>query len=237
MRLARYRRDGVVAAGWVDDDDLVHPFVVEGLGGARPGDAQTALVDAGWRRTAPDPVGPATPLAEVALLAPVGDPPSVRDFYAFEAHVATARRGRGLEVDPDWYQLPVFYFSNPASVVDPGATVATPPGCRELDYELEVAVVVGTDVADLDPDRWLDAVAGFCVMNDWSARDLQRREMAQGLGPAKGKDFAAVAGPGARHPRRAARRGDRSTEGDDGRSGGRAGAQQGRAGRHPPPLG
>lgn len=195
MRLARFCLDGAVAAGWLDERDRVHPFVVEGRGGAGPGEAQRGLVDAAWRRRVPDPVGAAIALADADLLAPVGEPPSVRDFYAFEAHVATARRGRGLEVDPDWYELPVFYFSNPASVVGPGATVSAPPGCRELDFELEVAAVVGTEVADLDPDRWLDVVAGFCVMNDWSARDLQRREMRQGLGPAKGKDFALSLGP------------------------------------------
>lgn len=195
MRLVRCRLDGAIAGGWIDQGDLVHPFVVEGVDGARTGDAQRAVIDAGWRRAAPDPVRDPVPLREVDLLAPVGEPPSVRDFYAFEAHVATARRGRGLEVDPDWYELPVFYFSNPASIVDPGATVSPPPGCRELDYELEVAVVVGCEVTDLRADGWLDAVAGFCVMNDWSARDLQRREMRQGLGPAKGKDFATSLGP------------------------------------------
>jgi 2-keto-4-pentenoate hydratase/2-oxohepta-3-ene-1,7-dioic acid hydratase in catechol pathway len=132
---------------------------------------------------------------EVRLLAPVPVPPSVRDFYAFEAHVRTARATRGLEVDPDWYELPVFYFSNPAAVVGPGEGVPVPPGCDELDYELEVAAVVGRPGADLDPDRAESHIAGYTVMNDWSARDLQRREMRLGLGPAKGKDFATSLGP------------------------------------------
>jgi 2-keto-4-pentenoate hydratase/2-oxohepta-3-ene-1,7-dioic acid hydratase in catechol pathway len=134
-------------------------------------------------------------LDEVRLLAPVPVPPSVRDFYAFEAHVRTTRATRGLEVDPDWYELPVFYFSNPAAVVGPGDGVPVPPGCDELDYELEVAAVVGRPGADLDPDRAEDHIAGYAVMNDWSARDLQRREMRLGLGPAKGKDFATSLGP------------------------------------------
>jgi 2-keto-4-pentenoate hydratase/2-oxohepta-3-ene-1,7-dioic acid hydratase in catechol pathway len=134
-------------------------------------------------------------LEEVRLLAPVPRPPSIRDFYAFEQHVRTARQRRGLEMDPEWYRIPVFYFSNPAAVVGPGDDVAVPPGCRELDYELEVAAVVGREGSDLDPDRAEEHLAGFCVMNDWSARDLQRREMRLSLGPAKGKDFATTLGP------------------------------------------
>jgi 2-keto-4-pentenoate hydratase/2-oxohepta-3-ene-1,7-dioic acid hydratase in catechol pathway len=131
----------------------------------------------------------------VQLLAPVPLPPSIRDFYAFEAHVATARRSRGLDMEPDWYDLPVFYFSNPGAVLGPGEAVVIPPGTSELDYELEVAAVIGVECADVDRTCWREVVAGFTVMNDWSARDLQRREMALGLGPAKGKDFATSLGP------------------------------------------
>jgi len=138
--------------------------------------------------------GEPEPVREVTLLCPVPEPPSIRDFYAFEAHVATARRTRGLEMDPSWYELPVFYFTNPAAVIGPDELV-TRPGTAELDYELEVAAVVGVECTDVDPAEWLGVVAGFTVMNDWSARDLQRQEMALGLGPAKGKDFATSLGP------------------------------------------
>ena len=120
---------------------------------------------------------------------------SIRDFYAFEQHVRTARERRGLEMEPDWYELPVFYFSNPASIVGDGDDVAVPPGCTELDYELEVAAVVGRAGRDLDAAAAVDHIAGFTIMNDWSARDLQRREMKLNLGPAKGKDFATTIGP------------------------------------------
>jgi 2-keto-4-pentenoate hydratase/2-oxohepta-3-ene-1,7-dioic acid hydratase in catechol pathway len=143
----------------------------------------------------PRPAGDPVPLAGARLLAPVAEPPSIRDFYAFEQHVRTARARRGREMDPDWYELPVFYFSNPASVLGPGDPVAAPPRSAELDYELEVACVLGRGGRDLrleDADR---VVAGFMVMNDWSARDVQRREMALSLGPAKGKDFATSLGP------------------------------------------
>ena len=119
------------------------------------------------------------------LVAPIPRPPSVRDFYAFERHVASARAQRGLEMAPEWYQLPVFYFSNPAAVSGPEDEIVFPPESSAWDYELEAAAVVGAG----------GRIAGFTVMNDWSARDLQKMEMAVGLGPAKGKDFATSLGP------------------------------------------
>jgi 2-keto-4-pentenoate hydratase/2-oxohepta-3-ene-1,7-dioic acid hydratase in catechol pathway len=134
-------------------------------------------------------------LSVVRLLPPIPVPPSVRDFYAFEQHVRTARQQRGLDMEPDWYELPVFYFTNPAAILGPGDDVAVPPGSRQLDFELEVAAVVGLGGSDLDPETAGRHIAGFAVMNDWSARDLQRREMKLSLGPAKGKDFATTLGP------------------------------------------
>jgi fumarylacetoacetate (FAA) hydrolase len=124
-------------------------------------------------------------LADVRLGPPVPEPPSVRDFFAFEQHVATARANRGSEVPAEWYEIPVFYFSNPAAIYGPGDEIPYPHGTEELDYELEVAAVIGTG----------GRIAGFTVMNDWSARDLQRQEVRVGLGPAKGKDFATSLGP------------------------------------------
>jgi fumarylacetoacetate (FAA) hydrolase len=125
------------------------------------------------------------PLADVLLRAPVLHPPAVRDFYAFEKHVRAARELRGLEVPPEWYEQPVFYFSNPAAIYGPEDEIPYPEGTAEFDYELEVAAIIGLD----------GAIGGFTVMNDWSARDLQRAEMKVGLGPAKGKDFATSLGP------------------------------------------
>jgi 2-keto-4-pentenoate hydratase/2-oxohepta-3-ene-1,7-dioic acid hydratase in catechol pathway len=157
------------------------------------GDAGESLAAAGDRATS-DPVE-VLPLASVSLLAPVPRPPSIRDFYAFEQHVRTARQRRGLEMEPDWYELPVFYFSNPVAVVGPYDDVAMPPGTSALDFELEVAAIVGRGGADLDPETAERHIAGFCVMNDWSARDIQRREMKLSMGPVKGKDFATTLGP------------------------------------------
>jgi 2-keto-4-pentenoate hydratase/2-oxohepta-3-ene-1,7-dioic acid hydratase in catechol pathway len=134
-------------------------------------------------------------LDDVTLRAPVPLPPTVRDFYAFEQHVKTARKRRGLEMDPDWYEIPVFYFSNPYAVGGDGEDVAVPPGSEELDFELEVAAIVGRGGSNLTPAQGEQRIAGFCVMNDWSARDVQRREMKLSMGPVKGKDFATSLGP------------------------------------------
>ena len=121
---------------------------------------------------------------------------SLRDFYAFEQHVKTCRRHRGLDMVPQWYQVPVFYFSNPVCVIGDGDPVHAPQGSSALDYELELACVIGTVARDLPADdRAMDCVAGFTIMNDWSARDFQRAEMVVGLGPSKSKDFATSLGP------------------------------------------
>jgi fumarylacetoacetate (FAA) hydrolase len=128
-------------------------------------------------------------LDDVRLLAPVPRPPSVRDFYAFEEHVRNAARVTGRPgVPAEWYEQPVFYFSNPAAIYGPEDEIPYPKGSRELDYELEVAAVIGDATGG-------GVIGGFTIMNDWSARDLQRQEMKVGLGPAKGKDFATSLGP------------------------------------------
>jgi fumarylacetoacetate (FAA) hydrolase len=116
----------------------------------------------------------------------VPEPPALRDFYAYEGHVRAGFGRRGSNAIPDaWYEAPAFYFSNPASVCGPGESVRRPEGCEQLDFELEIAAVIDGD----------GEIAGFTLMNDWSARDIQRREMTVGLGPAKGKDFATSLGP------------------------------------------
>lgn len=137
----------------------------------------------------------AWPEDEVRLLPPLPRPLSLRDFYAFEDHVAAARKVRGLEVPQEWYEFPVFYFSNPHSVFGPEERIPYPKYSQALDYELEVACVIGQPGRDIPPDRAGAFIFGYMIFNDWSARDVQRREMAVGLGPAKGKDFASSLGP------------------------------------------
>jgi fumarylacetoacetate (FAA) hydrolase len=129
--------------------------------------------------------GRSHPIDRVRLLAPVPEPPSVRDFYAFERHVAAGFARRGARVPDAWYEAPAFYFSNPASIRGPEDPVTRPEGTVMLDFELEIAAVIGHD----------GDIAGFTLMNDWSARDVQGREMTVALGPHKGKDFATSLGP------------------------------------------
>ena len=120
---------------------------------------------------------------------------SFRDFYTFELHVKTCRGKRGLDMIPQWYDQPVFYFSNAQSLVHGGADIAAPQGCSELDYELELGVVIGKPGRNITVEDAWEHIAGFTIVNDFSARDLQRNEMAVGLGPSKGKDFATAVGP------------------------------------------
>jgi fumarylacetoacetate (FAA) hydrolase len=132
-----------------------------------------------------EPTGRDHALADVALRAPVEVPPSVRDFFAYEGHVATGFGLRDREIPEAWFAAPIFYFSNPASIQGPGEAVRRPAGCEALDFELEIAAVIGEG----------GEIAGYMMFNDWSARDIQAREMSVGLGPAKGKDFATSIGP------------------------------------------
>ncbi|HLV80853.1 MAG TPA: fumarylacetoacetate hydrolase family protein [Chthonomonadaceae bacterium] len=134
------------------------------------------------------------PIDTVELLAPV-QPGSFRDFYAFEQHVRNARKKRGLDMVPEWYEAPVFYFSNTAGIVGPNVPVRKPPETQELDYELELGAVIAREGGDIPVSEADSFIAGFTILNDWSARDLQRQEMKVGLGPAKGKDFATSIGP------------------------------------------
>ena len=133
--------------------------------------------------------------ADLAFGPPILQPPSLRDFYAFEGHVKTMWERRGGTVPEAWYRLPIFYFSNVSEIRGPGEPVWCPAASEELDYELEVAALIDTPVHDLPADRGEEAIGGYLVFNDWSARDLQREETTVRLGPAKGKDFASSIGP------------------------------------------
>jgi fumarylacetoacetate (FAA) hydrolase len=133
--------------------------------------------------------------ADLVFGPPILRPPTLRDFYTFEGHVRTTWERRGQEIPEAWYRLPVFYFSNTSEIRGPDDPVWAPRASAELDYELEVAALVDTPVRDLPAERAADAIGGFTILNDWSARDLQREETTVRLGPAKGKDFASSIGP------------------------------------------
>jgi fumarylacetoacetate (FAA) hydrolase len=139
--------------------------------------------------------GLAFPLEQVHLRPPIPTPPTIRDFFAFEAHVRNARARSGLEVPPQWYQIPVFYFSNTSALYGHDEAIPYPRHSQALDYELEMAAVIGREGQDIAAEQAADYIAGYMIMNDWSARDLQLQEMAVQLGPAKGKDFATSFGP------------------------------------------
>ena len=131
---------------------------------------------------------------EIKFLSPL-KPTTLRDGYAFEQHVVTANKNRGREVPEEWYQFPVFYFTNPNAVFGHEDVIPYPPYTQAMDYELEIAAVIGKGGMNIKPEEALAHIFGYTIFNDWSARDVQRKEMIVGLGPAKGKDFASSFGP------------------------------------------
>ncbi|HMW11105.1 MAG TPA: fumarylacetoacetate hydrolase family protein [Bacteroidia bacterium] len=134
-------------------------------------------------------------VANVNLLAPVPNPTSCRDGYAFRQHVEAARRNRRVEMIPEFDQYPIFYFTNHNAIQGPGDIFCMPDHFEQLDFELEAAIVIGRkgiNVKAKDADSY---IAGYMIMNDMSARKLQMEEMKLNLGPAKGKDFSTVIGP------------------------------------------
>ena len=194
MKIARWTDDAGVGEGFVVGERAV-PFpegrrVADVLAGGLP--EARAL----FARVAE---GEGVPLASVRLLAPLV-PASVRDFVAFEEHVEGVSAGveGKSDVAPEWYEAPTFYFTNPHTIRATEDVVAI-PDTRRLDYELELAVVIGGVAGStgetLDPEAAASHIFGYTVMNDWSARDLQAREMKVGLGPCKGKDFGMTLGP------------------------------------------
>lgn len=137
----------------------------------------------------------ATALESAELLAPVPNPTSCRDGYAFRQHVAAARRNRGVPMIAEFDQYPIFYFTNHNAIMGPGEIPCMPDHFQKLDFELEVAVVLGKRGRNVKAENADDYIAGFMIMNDMSARTLQMEEMLLNLGPAKGKDFSTVIGP------------------------------------------
>ncbi|MGW0842720.1 fumarylacetoacetate hydrolase family protein [Streptomyces sp. NPDC002787] len=195
MRFAAYEYQNRRHVAVVAEDGTLRPLpgvhsltglLAEGGGLPRLLDAGTDGLDA--------PTGPH--LSEVRLLPPL-QPPTVRDFVTFEEHVEGVRRSvDGTAGVPErWYAAPTFYFGNPYAVYGPHDDIPVPPGSSVLDFELEVAAVIGEEGRDLTPEQARDHIVGYTVFNDWSARDLQSAEMKVGLGPCKGKDTATTLGP------------------------------------------
>ena len=157
------------------------------------GDDGERLARAGERAVA-DPVT-VVGVDQVRLLPPIPRPPAVRDFMTFRQHVEVLAKRRGNELPRQFFEIPVFYFTNPRALVGAHDPVPVPPGCQWLDFECEVGAVIGREGHNLTPERAWDHVVGYCLFNDWSARDVQGYEMEMRLGPAKGKDTATTLGP------------------------------------------
>jgi fumarylacetoacetate (FAA) hydrolase len=132
------------------------------------------------------------PLERVRLRAPILQPPTLRDFMVYEGHASS---GGTRQLSDAWYRLPIFYFSNPLRIFGPEEAVPYPSASQQLDYELEVAAVIGQQAGNVAEADAFSYIAGFTIFNDWSCRDLQRDEMQARLGPAKGKDSASSLGP------------------------------------------
>lgn len=195
MRFATYEYRNRRLVAVVEGDGTLRPLPgVSSLTGllAEAG-GLPELLDAG--SAMPDvPAGPH--ISQVRLLPPL-QPPTLRDFITFEEHVEGVRRSvdGAAGVPERWYAAPTFYFTNPYAVYGPHDDIPVPPGSNVLDFELEVAAVIGREGRDLTPEQARDHIVGYTVLNDWSARDLQSAEMKVGLGPCKGKDTATTLGP------------------------------------------
>ncbi|MFM9441067.1 fumarylacetoacetate hydrolase family protein [Streptomyces acidiscabies] len=195
MRFATYAHQHRTRVAVVEADGTLYPLpgttsLTELI---RSGGGLPALLDAG---AAALDVPPGPHVSQVRLLPPL-QPSSVRDFVAFEEHVEGVRKAvNGVAGVPEqWYAAPTFYFTNPHAMFGPHDDIPMPPGSTALDYELEVAAVIGREGSDLTPEQARDHIIGYTVFNDWSARDLQSAEMKVGLGLCKGKDTATTLGP------------------------------------------
>ena len=187
------------AAEWIHQDKSDDKFLII------PKDLITTLGD--WDRYFPilkqmeeivqtgDTSKFSNPELDAKILPPVINPPAFRDFYAFEQHVRSARKLRGLDMHPDWFKIAIFYFSNPNCCYGHGQEIPYPSNTTELDFELEFAIIIGNGGSNLKANQSEKVIAGYTILNDWSSRNLQREEMPLSLGPAKGKDFASSFGP------------------------------------------
>jgi 2-keto-4-pentenoate hydratase/2-oxohepta-3-ene-1,7-dioic acid hydratase in catechol pathway/glyoxylase-like metal-dependent hydrolase (beta-lactamase superfamily II) len=136
-------------------------------------------------------------VADVELRAPIPEPPSVRDSLCFLDHMRNCQQvtGAGRTLSDTWYRVPAFYFACPATVFGPYQDVPTAPGSAWQDFELEIAAVVGAAGADLSVEQAQQAIVGYTIFNDWSARDLQMLDSQLGIGQSKGKDSGITLGP------------------------------------------
>jgi 2-keto-4-pentenoate hydratase/2-oxohepta-3-ene-1,7-dioic acid hydratase in catechol pathway len=191
MRLARFEHDGTTGDGIVVDA-AVYALPAE----TTVLSALLATPDERDRMQAEALAGAGVAIDAVRLLAPL-QPPAFRDYVCFEQHIEGALMlfNPDAKIMPEWYEAPRFYFTNPASVNGTGADIEVPPGSQALDFELEVAAIIGHGGRDLTGSAARDAIAGYTIYNDWSARDHASAELRFAMGMAKAKDFANTLGP------------------------------------------
>ena len=196
MKLISYKQNGNIKFGALEEgkiydlnaiDSQIADNMLEFLQG---GKEQLKLAKA-----AVENGRPTISTEDAKLISPVPNPPSVRDAYAFRQHVATARQNRGLEMIPEFDEIPIFYFTNHHAVFGVGDFPVRQRHTEKLDFELECAAVIGKSGRNISIEKADDYTAGFMIMNDLSARVLQMQEMKLNLGPAKGKDFGSSFGP------------------------------------------
>jgi len=196
MKLISYKQNGAINFGAIKNDMI---YDLHGLN-AQISDNMEGFLEGGENqlflaKTTVENEVPNIAIGEVEIVSPVPNPPTVRDAYAFRQHVATARRNRGLDMIPEFDEIPIFYFTNHHSVFGEGNFPVRQLHTEKLDFELECAAVIGKRGRDITIRNADDYIIGFMIMNDFSARTLQMQEMKLNLGPAKGKDFGSSFGP------------------------------------------
>ena len=207
MKLATFTVDGRTSIGAVDPAGgrILDLAEASRATSGQPDAAfasMLALIDAGEAGlvraralTAEWPSAASLPLASVRLLAPIPRPRQMRDCLTFELHLRNAiaqsekRTGVKRPFPEVWFRQPIYYKTNRFSIVGHESEVVWPTYSNWMDYELELACIIGKSGKDIAPDKAMQHVLGFTVFNDFSARDAQIAEMAAQLGPAKGKDF------------------------------------------------
>ncbi|MBC6992001.1 fumarylacetoacetate hydrolase family protein [Hymenobacter sp. BT491] len=199
MKLVTFKtQEGAARAGWLQDGGVVDMQQVSS--GALPADMLSfidkheeyfqLIEENNWQAAAPTHA-----LADVQLLAPLPNPRSFRDYISFEQHLKNASSKFGHQIAAEWYEMPIFYFTNHQAIYGPGQDVPRPQGETRLDYELEMGCVIGKRGQNIKADEADAHIFGYTIFNDFTARAIQAREMRCNLGPAKGKDFANSIGP------------------------------------------
>ncbi len=199
MRLLTFQYKKMTRLGHLTDHNMIIDLA-SASHGMLPDDIMSFLEKGEYNRllarkiAANDDLAQLSP-SKVKIMAPLPEPPSIRDGYGFRQHVMAGRKARGLDMIPEYDDFPVFYFSNHRATTGPGEIYVMQEHLNKLDFELECAIVIGKKCINVKASEADDCVAGYMIMNDWSARAIQYREMKLNLGPVKGKDFATSFGP------------------------------------------